>query len=902
MRWSAGIIVCLLFACTCLQAQRTRYGLIKGTVMDSLTHRPLEAATVSVLLTSDSSLVNYALTTRRGEFTTTNIPLNVSCSLVVSHSGYKDFTQSFTLLPDKREWKLDTIYLEKVFNELQAVTITAQRPPVSVRQDTLEFNVSSFKTMPNSMVEDLLKLLPGVELDRNGNITINGKKVTKVLVDGREFFGGDPKIAIKNLPKDVIEKLQVMDNKTREARFNKTTTGNEDLAINLTLRKDVQKGWFGRASAGYGSNERYEAGAMLNFFSRSKQINFIGSANNTNRGGISGDDFSISGRSTLDGGGGGLARTKAGGLNFSDNLGKQIKLNSSYFYTSSHNDYFSRLQRRNILPDTSFFYNADNNNAGNYTNHRLSLNAQYTIDSLTELHLNANVSLTRGNTVTNNEAVSTGLEGQLINTSKNSVSSVSDGKNITTELFFSRRFRKQGRGFTLGVNYNLNDQLSKNENTGANVFYKNGVLDSRDSVDQQSFIKNPGNVIAVVATYSEPVAKNLTALVRYNYNRNLNWSHKITNRFNNATGKYDIEDSAFTNVFRNLNEAHLPDLSMVYHNDKFRASAGSGIQFLMQDNYSVTTNTLLHQYYITITPSANVGYNFSKTGNINIYYNGQSQQPSIQQLQPVPDNSIPLYVQLGNPDLKPAFFHNINLQVRKSNGSTYWFTSLNFNTTQNQIINETYFDDAGRQVSQPVNINGNYAMLGNAQYSYTWKKTDWSLHMNLGTNSHFSRNTSYINKVRTLTSSFSISESAGLNFTYKQVLSLMPAFSIRYNKTLYSSQSVPNAEFNTKAFSLTAFWNRPKWLIVENSMQYNYNSQVAPGFKKGVTMWSAALSWLLFKKQQGIVRLAVYDILKQNAGITRSITQTYIEDRQAQVLQRYFMMSFIYNFRKLNVK
>ena len=309
MRWSAGIIVCFLLLSTCVQAQRTRYGVIKGTVIDSLSRRSLESSSVAVYLAKDSSLVNYALTTRKGEFTIEDVPVSTPCTLVITNRGYESFSMAVSLAPDARVLVLDTILLVKSFNELKAVTVTALRPPVSVKPDTLEFNVSSFKTMPNAMVEDLLKQLPGVEVDKDGNITINGKKVSKLMVDGREFFGGDPKIALKNLPKDIIDKLQVVDNKTKEARFNKTSDGNEDLAINLTLKKEAQKGWFGRVSAGYGTNDRYEGGGMVNFFNGSKQFSIIGNANNTNRGSISGGDFNIStSRSTLDGGGGGLTR------------------------------------------------------------------------------------------------------------------------------------------------------------------------------------------------------------------------------------------------------------------------------------------------------------------------------------------------------------------------------------------------------------------------------------------------------------------------------------------------------------------------------------------------------------------------------------------------------------------
>ena len=723
------------------------------------------------------------------------------------------------------------------------------------------------------------------------------------MVDGRDFFGGDPKIAIKNLPKDIIDKLQVMDNKSREARFNKTSTGNEDLAINLTLKKEVQKGWFGRVSAGYGSNDRYEGGAMINFFNGSKQLNFIGNSNNTNRGIISGSDFNMSNlRSTLDGGGGGLTRSSSGGLNFSDNVGRQLKLNGSYFYNSSHNDNFSKAQRKNILPDTSFYYNSENNSVNNYTNHRVSLNASYTIDTLTEINFNSYVSTNLSDAVTTNIANSAALTGPLINTSENTYSSKADGKYLTGEFFLSHRFRKLGRGFTLGFNYNYNDLNSTNDNVGQNDFYKNGSIDSTDVVNQRSFIKNSGNIFSFTATYSEPVTKYITAILRYNYNYNNNWSDKITNRFNSVTGKYDLEDSAYTNAFRNINAVHNPDISLSYNKDHYRASIGSGIQLLKQDNYSPTnTSALLQQDYINFSPSANVSYNFSKTGSVSLYYNGRSQQPSIQQLQPVPDNSNPLYVQLGNPDLRPSFFHNINVQVRESKGNNYWFTGLNFNTTKNQVIYQTWYDDVGRQITQPVNMNGNYGMSGNLQYSRTFKQNDVILRMNLGSNGYFNRNTSFTNKVNVISNSYSVSQSVGLNFTYKQLFSVMPAFNIRYNKTNYS-QSIQDADFNTKTVSVSAFWNKPKWLIVENNLQYNYNSQIAAGFSKSVTMWSAAINCLLFKKQEGILRLAVYDILKQNAGVYRSISETYIEDRQTQVLQQYFLLSFIYNLRKFNIK
>jgi hypothetical protein len=902
MRCSAWIPFCLIFLSAFVQAQNIRYGLVKGVVMDSLSCHPIESASIRLYLISDSSIVNYALSNRKGEFTLNDIPFNTKCQLVITSKGYDDFSLSFTLLPESKEERFYNIRLVKGYNELKAVTITALRPLVTVKQDTLEFNSSSLKTMPNAMVEDLMKQLPGVEIDRDGNITINGKKVTKIMVEGREFFG-DPKVAIKNLPKDIIDKLQVTDNKSREAQFNKTTTGNEDLALNLILKKEVQKGWFGKVSAGLGSGGLYEGDAMLNYFHGSKQLNFIGNSNNTNRGSITSKDFNISNTSsTLNGGGDGLTHSTSGGVNFGTNLGAQVKLNGSYFYNNRHSDNFSRLQRKNILPDTAFFYNADNSSGSHFVSHTLSLNGMYNIDTLTELNINSYLSTYSSQGLTLNKAYSIGLADQLINTSENNYASNADSKYIASELFFSHRFIKSGRGVTLGLNYNYNDFSSTNDNIGQNDYYKNGSVDSTELVNQRSFGKYPGRVLSLKASYAEPLSKHITVILIYNYDKNTRFSEKYSNRYDSTTGKYDIEDSAYTNVFRNVRIANNSEINLSFNKNKYRAAIGSGLQFMQQDNVTGRAGALLHQSYVNFAPFANLRYSFRKAGSVSVFYNASCEQPSIQQLQPVPDNSNPLHMQLGNPYLRPSFIQNINIQVRELKGSNYWFTGLNFSITQDQIITETWFDNLGKQVSQPININGNYGMSGNFQYTHTWKNRNATLRLNLGSRGYFNRNNSVVNKVQISSNGYSVSPSIGLNFLYKQLLSVIPSFNISYNNTSFSSESIQNTDFNTKTFSVSAFWNYPKWLIVENNLEYYYNSKIAAGFRKNVTMWSAALNCLLFNKQQGMLRLAVYDILKQSAGVYRSITPTYIEDRQTKVLQSYFLVSLIYNLKKPGTK
>jgi hypothetical protein len=899
MRLGAGIFIVFMLVATCLQAQRVQYGRLKGTVIDSTEHTPLEAATISVFLSSDSSLVSYALTGKKGEFTVSDVPRATNCWMMVSFNGYNSAIKSFLIPGDKQELDLRTIRIDKSFRELGQVTVIAQRPPVVIRQDTIEFNVGSFVTRPNGMIADVLRQMPGVEIESDGTVTINGKKVSKVTLDGKEFFGGDPKIALNNLPKDIIDKIQVTDNRTRESRFNKTKTGNEDLAINLTIRKDKSKGWFGMAAAGYGSDKRYEGFANINYFNGSRQLNFIANANNTNRSSYSGENFSIgNSSSTLGGGGSGNMRMKSGGINFSENPSTKWRMNGSYYYSKGDEENISSVRRQNILPDTTFFYNASNKTKNDYDNHRLGINTGFNPDSLTELYINASFDAGKMDGLSTNDADSKGGSGALINTSSNAFATHSKALRTSMEVFAGRRFKKRGRSIALSMNYNYSDQPTREENNGENLFFKADTLDSREAINQRSRGSNAGNGLGMNFTYSEPILENFSLQLSHSYQKNNSESEKLTHRFNPATGEYDIRDSLFSNSFQNIMESHTPNISLNFQRNRLHWTLGAGFQFLLQENINLEEDAALKQDYINFTPTASLGYNFSKTFNIEMYYSGRSQQPAIQQLQPIPDNRNPLYLFEGNPDLQPSFYHSFQLNVRQTNGTSFWHGSVNVNTIMRQIIEETFFDDIGRQISRPININGNYSLSWNLQYSKSWKRRGYSLRINLGNNGSLNKSTTFTNKVKNKADVYTIAPAFGFSFTWKQIFSIQPSFQFRYNFAKYSLSSVQDVDYNRKRISVTMFWNYPQRIIIENNLQYNYNSQTAPGFRKGVAMWSAAVNWQLFKKQQGTIRLAVYDILKQNLGIYRNISQTFIEDRQTQVLQQYFLLSFIYNLRR----
>lgn len=897
MRSIAGLILFSLLVFFQAQAQRTSYASLKGTVIDSVSRQPVEAATVSVFLIADSSLVSYAITNKKGEFMLREIPQAKPCRVLVSYSGLHSFVQDFIISPESKELIINTVQLRKSYTTMDEVIVSAQRPPVMVKKDTLEFNAGSFRTPVNGVVEDLLKQLPGVEVDAEGNITVNGKKVTKITVDGKDFFGSDFKITSKNLPKDIIDKIQVVDYRSKEAQFNKTTTGNEEKAINLTLKKDKKRGLFGRASSGYGSNERYEAGANVNYYKGPTQASFIGYANNTNRMNFSGGDFSISKPvSSLNGGGSGITNAWAAGLNLSRELSKKLRVNGSYFVNKNSTTNYTNARRQNILPDSTFFYHAATNSESNNLNHRLNVNIDYKADTLTEVYVNIALNTAKAKAITGNNAVSTTTAGTRINSAANRYTTNTSDHNLSFDAFLGRRLNSQGRSVTLSVNYNKGVRSLFDTNKGLSTFYADNGLVTEDTIDQQTPGSGKNSQMAIAATWTEPITKHIDLLLGYNLAENNSTSDRSTFRLNPANGQYDLPDSIYTNHIESHFQTHTPSIRIGFRSEQWTSFVGANVQWLEQSNVSESSKRPLWQRFRNILPNANLNFQYSKTGSVNLSYNGASQQPTIEQLQPVPNNTNTLYITLGNPDLKPSFAHNIGLNLQQYNSNTYWTAGLGFNTAVNQIVYETWFDSI--QYTRPINSNGNYNLSYNFNFSRSWKKKDWSFRLIIGNYGYLNRNVSFTNKEPNITRQYHLSQRVGLTYTFRELMTIMPSFAIRYNDTRYSRTQSQSTENVTKSIIGNVFFNWPKRVVLENNIQYNYNSRTAPGFPKGVTIWNIAANYQLFKDRQGLLRFSMYDLLKQNTSIFRSNTPTYIEDTQVQVLQQYFLISFIYNLKQ----
>ncbi len=886
-------------------SQTKQKGQVKGHLTDKDSKQPLADASVALLYAKDSSMAASAFTDRKGAFSLDGLEAG-AYKLYISFIGYQPMLRSVEISTERSSVILDSIPLQKTGVTLGEVEITEIKPPIRVKKDTLEFNAGSFKTRQNAVVEELLKKLPGIQVGRDGSITAQGEAVKRILVDGKPFFGDDPKLATKNLPADIIDKIQLIDRKSDQAQFTGINDGQTEKAINITIKKDRKKGMFGQASAGYGTDNRFAASASLNRFRDDQQLSFLGSGNNVNNLGYS-DLSSLSpgggggrrgGRGATNNiggnGGSGITRSWMAGLNYSEDLSKKLKVSGSYFYNNGRTENDNTTSRQNMLPDTTYYYNQQANSLGTNTSHNMNMRVEYEIDSMHSLIVSPNINYTTNNNVMQNHYESLGGQRQLVN----SGSTLNIGNSTTptfyTDALFRKKFRKTGRTFSANLNVGVNNSDQENFNISNNMFVDPNGNTSTDSINQRNDVTNRGLNMAVRLTYTEPIFKDRFLEFTYTWNRNYNTSDKLTYDFNKAKKVYDQINDSLSNSFENTFSTQQAGVSIRTQKQKYDYSAGLNVQLSDLDNNNISLHNRLQQHTVNFFPSASFSYAFNNNRRLRFFYRGGTQQPSVTQLQPVPDNSNPLYIQLGNPDLKPSFNNNLSLGYNTFNPSSMrgFFANISAALTSNKIINASSFDSIGRQVSQPVNVNGAYNINGNLVNTIPLKNAHTSI--NATTNFNFNRDVSYINGVKGTTRNFVINQGLSLNYAFRDIFDFATAASANYNGARYSVQQNNNTDYFNYAFSFDFNINLPLGFIIGFDLDYTLNTGLAQGYNQDITMLNAFISKSLFNNQRGLIKLQGFDLLNQNVSIGRNVGQNYIEDVQTRVLQRFCLVSFSY--------
>ena len=930
----------ILFFALVITAQAQKFdGSIKGKLTDTAAKLPIPDATISVLNAKDSSLVTFTLSTKLGVFEVKGLGEG-DYRLVISSKGFLESKKTFSITATEKTIDLGNLAVEKDYKTLEGVVITSESP-IQVKNDTIQFNASGFKTLPNATAEDLIKKLPGVEVDNEGNVKSQGETVQKVLVDGKEFFGNDPKLATKNLTADMIESIQVFDDMSDQAKFTKVDDGSRSKTINIKLKKDRNKGYFGRALLGVGDAGRYEGNLSVNKFNGNKRISLLFNANNINKQGFSFSDIisSMGGFSGFGGGGGnfggggggnrgggggnfnvggggstGLIKSLSAGLNYSDQWGSKIKVTGSYFLSNSNT-----IQEQSSLRQTTYTQkiskedsivtlNRESSSNNENQNHRFNLRFEYQIDSMNSILYTPSLTLQHSENLSNDTSFSrTKMPSAefLAVTGRNNNTNERDGFNLGNNFLFRHKFGKTGRTVTLGWNNTIGNSESNGLTFSNNEFYlQNGTPYRSVLQNQVSNQKTTTNNNVISMSYTEPFGLNKLLELNYAYTNNFNTSDKEVKNYNNGSGKYDVLNLPLTNNFENTFLAHRIGANFQVQNKKYNYQFGLGVQnsTLESKSFQALTgkDSINKNSYTNLFPTASFNFTPSRSKNLRIRYNGRTNQPSISQLQNVPDLTDTLNQRIGNPNLNQEFNHNFNIGFNSFNILTFKLiaANLSLNTTQNKIVNDITVEGPV-QITRYANVNGYYSGRSFFTLGLPFKNPKMKgSSVNLTNNIGLTKDVSLLRQQKFTSKTFSVTQGVGVNIN-KTKIDFGVKANIAYNTTSYSNPQQEDIDYYTQTYSGDVTYTFPKNFILSTNFNYLINTGLGEGFNQSIPMWNASFSKQLFKKKNGEIKFSVNDILNQNQSIVRSTSDNYFQDTRSIVLKRYFMLSFMFNLQRM---
>ena len=892
---------------------------IQGTLKDSIANRPLNAATVSLVYAKDSSLVSFSRTNEAGVFNFKNLTSG-SYLISVSYVGYIPKWVP-VLMTTEKTVEMGVIFMNDV-NSMSTVTVTARRPPVVINGDSVEFNTENFKTAPNAVVEDLLKKMPGMEVDKSGGITVNGKKVTKVFVNGKEFFTGDPMMATKNLPADAVDKIQVYDRKSDQAMFTGIDDGSEETAINLKLKKDRNKSTFGKLNGGAGTPSVFDAQGNINVINNEEQFSAIGGANNTNRQNFSGRNivnFSGGGGGRPGAGGGvtvnfsggsgetdanaqGIADTYSIGGNYSNLLNsKKIDFNANTAISDVERNNNSVSFTQNLTPGNQFnrsaIANSINRNKqqsfGSTIDHKVTETFSYKFTP--SLSWQQTSSASQDTTLTRS-----GLDanGAITNRNTTAATSISDAVNFSNNLLLRKKFAKKGRTISSTITQSYNQSNSTGSQYTSQFFYNKGLLTSDSILDQQNIRKGNTTTYSANVIYTEPVSKK--SLLEFNsyLSKSIGASSKKVYDQNDITDTYDLLNKRLTNEFNSEYTYSGGGMSFRSNQKKFNFSTGVSLQNAVLDGENISAKTKFSQSFQDILPNATFRYNFSQTKNFNIDYRTSTNQPSITQLQPVLDQSNINRQSIGNPDLKRSYVHNLNIRFFSSKilAGKNFFSTLNASTTNNSIVNYDSVLPNRTILSRPVNVNGAYRINGSMNYGFGIKKLKSRL--SFGLNAGLNNNISYANGVLNTIVTKSTGPSMTYSYIVDDVIDINLTARYSFSNTNNAVNPTLNTNFLTKVFGADMTNYLPLNIVLNQSFNYAINTGRAEGFNTAIPIWNASFSKFFLKNKRAEIKMSAFDLLNKNIGINRNVSQNQIVDRSYNVISQYFMLTFTYSLQK----
>lgn len=920
------IVLLLVFVCPLLYGQN--YHGLSGNLMDE-SGTELVGATVLLLNLPDSTMEEYALTNEKGFFKLT-APKSSNYLLQISYMGYEDYTQSIDL---SEKIDLGKVVLKEKSELLESIEVVEERIPIRMNGDTLEYSADAFETQEHDNVEALLKKLPGVQVDRDGTVKAQGETVDRILVDGKEFFGDNPEVAMKNLPAGAVDKVQVYDRKSDMAEFSGVEDGVEKKTINLTLKEDKKHGFFGHIEGAYGysvpdqfevspKNHRYLGNLSLNYFNPKIRLSTIGALNNVNEQSFSFMDYVnlMGGIQSMMSGGNinleingddplgallmnndeGIAQTIGGGVNFNWFISDQTEWSTHYFYSIMNKEKETQNFSRSIGLNQFFVRNAWANSRVQAGNHNLNSSFKHEFDPTQDLKFELRFKWNDAFSTRNNREQSLGASSELQNEIDQNYSQKQEGWGVNSNLLYRKKLKKKGRVLMTNLIFGYSKEDKNNRNISTTHLYNDGgSLQWIDSLNQEQLKLNNQQIYGGEFSFIEPLGKKNFLEIKLVGMLNLDSKDQQV---------YDIENgmtsvnTTLTNLFQKEYNYQTITTRFQRTQKPYTLTLEASLQrSFLKGIFSNGPTNLARTYYYPLGAAA-LKYKISSSSRFNLRYQTSIKEPQIQQLQPIVNNNSPLELYMGNPNLNPEYHHDLSLQYNLFDqfSFTSFFANASFKVFQNQIVDNQTIDDNLRISYQPENAGLGYQ--GNLYLNFSRPIKVLSIKFNLGLNGTINERNTQINGVENKELTQQYTFRASIENRKKKIVDAVFGTRIDFNQSTFSI----NNSLNTNYFNYVAYTDikviiAKKWNL---NSSFDYKIYADPTFSENIyiPMWSAGISRTFLKANQLKIELRVFNILDQQLSVRRMNQNNMILESRVNTLGRYFMLSARYKLTQVGAK
>jgi hypothetical protein len=911
-------LTALLLGFICLSAVAQSQTLsISGTLKDNSEKKPVKNAVVALLRQKDSVLYKFTRTDAEGKFSITNIKAG-TYSILTTHPLYADYVDSLNIIADAQLGTIGLINKSKLLQEV----IVKSGSPIRIKGDTTIYTADSFKVKDGASVEDLLRKMPGFQVGKDGQLKAQGETVKNVLVDGEEFFGNDPGMVLKNLQANTVQEVQVYDKKSDQATFTGIDDGVKEKTVNLKLKANKKQGYFGKAELGGGTPDNYSNSAMLNTFKGKRKLSAFGFMSNTGRTDLGWQDSEKFGGGEMDGmtsgvtedggmwmsynsdgedsyynGRNGIPKNWNGGLHYSNKyFGDSLNINGSYRYAKVNAPGFTKTFSKTYLPDSSWANNSTANSFSTKEKHNMNFTIERKLDSNNTIKFINKAAITRNQSTSDYYEESLTNQGDFINNSTRKTNTTSDGQTYQGTLSWNHKFKKPRRTFSATADLSMNHTDSKVFLYSLNNFYKGAAVTRKDTIDQKTLNNADSKTLNTSMAYTEPLNKYFSLGVTS--------STLISNSTNNrdvlkkdGAGLYASKVDSLSNDFDFNRLVQRNGVSLRMVKKKITAGIGAGLAYNSFKQNNNTKGIKQNYDFTTFFPNANLNLKL-RNRSIRFNYSGSAQAPSLQQLQPIVDNSNPLSVFIGNPDLKQSFTHYFSGGYSWSkplSDNSIW-SYFNYSTTNNAFSQFNKIDSLGRNIYQTINVNGNKNFNVNIDFNFSVGEGKKKVGFSVSPNIDFNQNTDFVNGIRNINKN----QSYGLGININKYVEDKYDFYLGPNLSYTYTTSSINTSSNTH-YVMFSGWAQgsiylKKGLSINTNANFSYR-QKDPRFPQNnnYTKWNADIKKYLYKKELSL-KLGLNDILNQNRGYERNFSTYKFTESYYNTLKRYWLLTFSWEF------